>query len=214
MTPSRNDRPPTPPTTPPVTPSNRSAGGQRWRENLQIIGIALVLALLIRTFVAEPRVIPSESMVPTLAVGDRLVVEKVSHWFRPLQRGDIVVFEPPQQLQALGYQRDQAFIKRAIGFPGQTIAVNQGQVYVDGQPLDEPYILEPPNYELPAVTVPDDTLFVMGDNRNNSNDSHVWGFLPIQNAIGRAWWRFWPLDRLGLANHVTRAINAVHGRPH
>ncbi len=179
---------------------DRPSGWQRWRESVQIIGIALVLALLIRTFVAEPRVIPSESMYPTLAVGDRLVVEKISHWFRPLQRGDIVVFAPPPQLQALGYPRDQAFIKRVIGFPGQTIAVKNGQVYVDDQPLTEPYTLEPPTYELTPVTVPAQMLFVMGDNRNNSNDSHVWGFLPIENAIGRAWWRFWPLDRFGLAS--------------
>ncbi len=183
--------------------ANRSArsaeqsGWQRWRENLQIIGIALLLALLIRTFVAEPRVIPSDSMYPTLVVNDRLVIEKVSHWFRPLQRGDIVVFEPPPQLQSLGYSRDQAFIKRAIAFPGDTVQVHQGQVYVNDQPLVEPYIAEAPQYELPKVSVPANALFVMGDNRNNSNDSHVWGFLPAQNAIGRAWWRFWPLDRLG-----------------
>jgi signal peptidase I len=136
-------------------------------------------------------------MYPTLAVNDRLVIEKVSHWFRPLQRGDIVVFEPPPQLQSLGYSRDQAFIKRAIAFPGETVRVSQGQVYVNDQPLVEPYIAEAPQYELPSVSVPPDALFVMGDNRNNSNDSHVWGFLPAQNAIGRAWWRFWPLDRLG-----------------
>lgn len=179
---------------------DRPSGWQRWRESVQIIGIALVLALLIRTFVAEPRVIPSESMYPTLAVGDRLVVEKISHWFRPLQQGDIVVFAPPPQLQALGYPRDQAFIKRVIGFPGQTIAVKNGQVYLDDQPLTEPYTLEPPTYELAPVTVPAQMLFVMGDNRNNSNDSHVWGFLPIENAIGRAWWRFWPLDRFGLTS--------------
>jgi signal peptidase I len=180
----------------PAQPVARS-GWQRWRENLQIIGIALLLALLIRTFVAEPRVIPSDSMYPTLAVNDRLVIEKVSHWFRPLQRGDIVVFEPPPQLQSLGYSRDQAFIKRAIAFPGETVRVSQGQVYVNDQPLIEPYIAEAPHYELPSLSVPPNVLFVMGDNRNNSNDSHVWGFLPNQNVIGRAWWRFWPLDRLG-----------------
>ncbi|TAD78704.1 MAG: signal peptidase I [Oscillatoriales cyanobacterium] len=173
------------------------SGWQRWRENLQIIGIALLLALLIRTFVAEPRVIPSDSMYPTLAINDRLVIEKISHWVRPLQRGDIVVFEPPPQLQSLGYSRDQAFIKRAIAFPGETVRVSQGQVYVNNQPLVEPYIAEAPQYELPQVSIPENALFVMGDNRNNSNDSHVWGFLPAQNAIGRAWWRFWPLDRLG-----------------
>ncbi len=173
-----------------------------WWENIQVLIIALVLALLIRTFVAEPRFIPSDSMVPTLAVGDRLVVEKLSYQFHPPHQGDIVVFDPPQQLQRQGYARDQAFIKRIIGEPGQTIAVRQGKVFIDGQPLQEPYILEPPNYTAGPYQVPADQYFVMGDNRNNSNDSHVWGFLPKQNIIGRAWLRFWPLDRLGRVGQV------------
>ncbi|NEQ23840.1 MAG: signal peptidase I, partial [Microcoleus sp. SIO2G3] len=94
---------------------------QQTRENLQIIAIALALALFIRAFVAEPRYIPSDSMFPTLEVGDRLVVEKVSYYFRPPATGEIVVFDPPQQLQIQGYAKDQAFIKRVIGTPGQTV---------------------------------------------------------------------------------------------
>src|SRR5919199_171523 len=135
---------------------------QQLRENLQSLAIALALALLIRAFVAEPRYIPSESMLPTLEVGDRLVVEKISYHFRPPAIGEIVVFDPPQQLQILGYTKDQAFIKRVIGTPGQIIQVQDGKV-----------------------------------NRNNSNDSHVWGFLPKQNIIGHACFRFWPLNRIG-----------------
>jgi signal peptidase I len=167
------------------------------RENLQILAIALVLAVIIRLFIAEPRYIPSDSMVPTLAVGDRLVIEKVAYRLRPPAAGEIVVFDPPRLLQEYGYAADRAFIKRIIGTPGDRIAIHNGLVYRNEQPLNEPYIAEPPKYEMPTVTVPDRQYFVMGDNRNNSNDSHVWGFLPQNNIIGRAVWRFWTFDRFG-----------------
>lgn len=170
---------------------------QQFRENLQIVVIALVLALLIRMFVAEPRYIPSDSMLPTLEIGDRLVVEKISYHFRAPEIGEIVVFDPPQQLQIQGYAKDQAFIKRVIGTSGQIIQVQDGKVYRNNLPLAEDYIAEPPAYDMPAVQVPEGYLFVMGDNRNNSNDSHVWGFLPQENVIGHACFRFWPFSRIG-----------------
>ncbi len=166
-------------------------------ENLQILIVALILALLVRAYVAEPRFIPSDSMVPTLQVGDRLVVEKISYRLHPPEFGDIVVFDPPPQLRQQGYKRDQAFIKRIIGQPGQTIEIKNSKVFVDRQPLQESYIAEPPSYIMKPAQVPEGTFFVMGDNRNNSNDSHVWGFLPKENIIGRAWVRFYPFDRLG-----------------
>jgi signal peptidase I len=167
------------------------------RENLQILAIALVLAVILRLFIAEPRYIPSDSMVPTLEIGDRLVVEKVSYYLRPPLTGDIVVFDPPLQLQEFGYAPDKAFIKRIIGTPGDVVQIQGGLVYLNGQPLVEEYLAEPPAYEMPAVQVPAHQYFVMGDNRNNSNDSHVWGFLPQENIIGRAVFRFFPLDRFG-----------------
>ncbi len=173
---------------------------QLWRsqrENVQIVAIALVLALSIRLFVAEPRYIPSDSMAPTLAIGDRLVVEKVSYYWREPKPGEIVVFNPPETLQDLGYQDNQAFIKRAIAHSGQTVAIRDGTVYVNGQPLAEAYIKAPPNYERRPRIVPEGAIYVLGDNRNNSNDSHVWGVLPEDKIIGRAWFRFWPLDRVG-----------------
>ena len=186
-------RPDQPKTSSPSPPSPWKA----WRDNGKVIAIALMLSLLVRTFIAEPRYIPSDSMFPTLQIGDRLVVEKVSRLVRPIHGGDIVVFEPPPQLQALGYDREQAFIKRIVATEGQVVEVHDGQVFVDGVPLDEPYIASPPSYSLPRIEVPAGRIFVMGDNRNNSNDSHVWGFLPADNIIGRAWLRFWPSDRLG-----------------
>jgi signal peptidase I len=170
---------------------------QKWGENIKILVLALGLAFFIRTFIAEPRYIPSESMLPTLEIGDRLIVEKLSYYSHPPQRGDIVVFAPPPQLQAQGYLEDMAFIKRVIGLPGDTVSIENGRVSIDRHPLIESYIAEPPNYLMSSIVVPPGQVFVMGDNRNNSNDSHVWGFLPQTNIIGHACFRFWPLERLG-----------------
>ncbi len=176
------------------------ASSRVWRilqENLTLIAIALCLAFLIRTFVAEPRYIPSDSMLPTLHTGDRLVVEKISYRFHPPHFGDIVVFQPPEELQSRGYTQDQAFIKRIIGRPGEIIEVADGKVYLNGHPLQEDYIAEPPDQPFPPVKVPEDKFFVMGDNRNDSNDSRYWGFLPRKNIIGHAVFRFWPFNRIG-----------------
>jgi len=198
------ERQPSPPESQPPSPENRASSRssfwqrlwQAQKSNIQTIAIAILLAVLIRLFIAEPRFIPSDSMVPTLQVGDRLVVEKVSYRFHSPRVGDIVVFEPPQQLQVFGYTNDQAFIKRVIGVPGQTLQVQNHVIYRDGQPLAESYIAEPPDYEIEPFQVPAGQYFVMGDNRNNSNDSHVWGFLPEENIIGRAVFRFWPWTRV------------------
>lgn len=194
----------TPPDTAPSSATQAAQTGwwgNLWRsqrENLQILLIALVLAVVIRLFVAEPRYIPSDSMEPTLLIGDRLVVEKVSYRLHPPQIGDIVVFQPPLQFQEqFGFLPDKAFIKRVMGTAGDVIQVKDGIVYRNQQPLQEDYIAEPPAYQMPAVKVPPDQIFVMGDNRNNSNDSHVWGFLPQQNIIGRAIFRFFPFQRFG-----------------
>lgn len=185
------------------------------RENLQILGIALVLAIVIRLFIAEPRYIPSDSMEPTLLVGDRLVVEKVSYRFHPPQFGDIVVFEPPQQFeQQFGFLPDKAFIKRVIGTAGDVIEVKNSVVYRNEQPLDEPYIAEPPAYQMPRVQVPAGHTFVMGDNRNNSNDSHVWGFLPERNIIGRAVFRFFPFERIGRLDATTQSRSGHFSSEH
>ena len=174
----------------------KGLGRSLWENGLLLL-IALIFALLIRTFIAEPRFIPSDSMVPTLEKGDRLVIEKVGYHWHPPEYGDIVVFSPPDVLQAQGYTADQAFIKRVIGKEGDAIAVKEGKVYRNDQPLSEDYILESPHYRLNSVTVPDGYLFVMGDNRNNSNDSHIWGFLPINHVIGHAIFRFFPFDKIG-----------------
>jgi signal peptidase I len=181
-------------------PASPSLGRRLWqsqRENIRILAIALVIAIFLRIFIAEPRFIPSNSMEPTLHVGDRLLVDKVSTRLHPPHMGDIIVFQPPPQLQEYGYRGDQAFIKRVIATPGETVTVTDHQVWVDGAPLQERYTLEPPDYLMGSITVPPGGLFVMGDNRNDSNDSHVWGILPQDNVIGIARFRFWPLSRAG-----------------
>jgi signal peptidase I len=165
-------------------------------EGLQTLGLSIVLALGIRTFVAEARYIPSGSMEPTLEINDRLVVEKISYYFNPPERGDIVVFWPPDNLFPEGKRRD-AFIKRIIGIPGDTIEVADGTVFLNGEPLAEDYIKAEPTYTWGPETVPADSYLVLGDNRNSSFDSHSWGFVPAENIIGKAVVRFWPPNRIG-----------------
>ena len=186
-------------------PQQTASPPSRWqrlwqdnRDNIRVLGVALVIAIVMRLWVAEPRFIPSNSMEPTLHIGDRLIVEKVSYYLHPPTPGDIVVFHPPPQLYPYGYGPNQAFIKRVVAVPGQTVTITGQQVYVDGVPRQEPYIQAPPAYEMAPITVPPGMLFVLGDNRNNSNDSHVWGVLPASNVIGRAYVRFWPLQQLNL----------------
>ncbi len=193
----------------PVQDSGWLRAWRSQKENIFTILIALVLAVVIRGFVAESRYIPSPSMVPTLYPGDRIMVEKISYRFREPQRGDVVVFNPPKTLQAAGYPADQAFIKRVVATGGQVVQVHQGQVFIDQQPLQETYIAEAPKYEMPAVKVPEGKLFVMGDNRNNSNDSHVWGFLPQENIIGRANLRFWPPGQASFLSDPAIQPNSV-----
>lgn len=174
------------------TPPSAPRGKGILRETVETLGLSVLLALGIRTFVAEARYIPSGSMLPTLEINDRLIIDKVSYDFGDPQRGDIVVFRPPD---ALG--QNEAFIKRLIGLPGDVIEVKNGQLYVNDEPQAEPYIAAKPDYQYGPVTVPDDAYLVLGDNRNKSFDSHYWGFLPADHLIGRAVFRFWPPDRLG-----------------
>lgn len=167
-----------------------------WVEGLQTLGLSVILALGIRTFVAEARYIPSGSMEPTLQVNDRLVVEKISYHFNPPMRGDIVVFWPPEGLFPQNRRRD-AFIKRVIGLPGDTVEIQNGVVLINGKPLEEDYIKAEPEYSFGPETVPAGEYFVLGDNRNHSYDSHSWGYVPRENIIGRAVVRFWPPSRVG-----------------
>ncbi len=166
-----------------------------WIEIIKTLATAGILAIGIRHFVAEARYIPSSSMEPTLEINDRLIIEKISYRFRSPERGDVVVFSPTDTLREQNFK--DAFIKRVIGLPGETVEVRGGTVYINDIPLREKYLEEAPQYQYGPVVVPEDHYLVLGDNRNNSYDSHYWGFVPRENLIGRAFVRFWPFNRLG-----------------
>lgn len=156
----------------------------RAKSQRLIIGVCIALLAVnllnefvgfsIREFVAETRYIPSESMMPTLQVNDRLIVDKLQYQDNLPQRKDIVIFNPTPALEQEGFQ--SAFIQRIIGLPEETVEVKSGKVYINSQPLEEDYILEPPQYEYGPTQVPPNSYFVLGDNRNNSYDSQYWGF--------------------------------------
>jgi signal peptidase I len=156
---------------------------------------SVILATVIRQFVAESRYIPSGAMQPTLQINDRLIIDKLTYRFRLPERGDIVVFSPTEALQKLNYR--EAFIKRIIGLPGDKVQVKGGQVYINDQPLAETYISDKPEYEWGPMVIPPNSYFVLGDNRNNSLDSAHWGFVPRENIIGKATQRFYPFNRAG-----------------
>lgn len=168
---------------------------------LLAISIGAMLSLGALGFLAyakvafEARYIPSGSMQPTLQINDRIFINKLAYRSKPPERGDIVLFEPTQTLQQQGIY--SPVICRTIGLPGDKIEIRQGKVYINNQPLQENYIAEPPAYQYGPITVPANSYFVLGDNRNNSYDSHYWGFVPQKNLIGKASSRYWPPDRIG-----------------
>lgn len=174
-----------------------SSGLRTAIEWIAVIVGALVVALLIKTFLLQAFYIPSESMEPTLEVGDRVLVNKLSYDFHDVNRGDLVVFHRPETDMA----NDEAIkdlIKRVIGLPGETVESIDGRVYIDGQPLEEPYLPEGVTTTMPGpVTVPEGQVFVMGDNRANSSDSRVFGPISQDLIIGRAFLRVWPLSQIG-----------------
>lgn len=176
-----------------------------WQETASVVGLSVFFAIVIRTFIAEARYIPSRSMVPTLAVGDRLMIEKISYRFGQPQRGDIVVFRPPDEAVKCTPHNPpptpikDAYIKRIVGLPGETVEVRKGTVFINNQPLDEDYLEEAPKYSFGPVTVKDNSYLVLGDNRNESCDSHIWGVVPESKIIGRTAVRFFPFNRLSLS---------------
>ena len=158
----------------------------------------VLVALALRTWVVEPRWIPSGSMLPTLQLQDRVLVEKVRPRLgRPLLPGTVVVFHPPEALLAAGYDPGAALIKRVVAGPGDVVEVRDGQLLRNGQAVDPDWTAEPMDYRFGPFTVPPGELLTLGDNRNASLDSHLWGALPSQQVIGTAIWRYWPLQRFG-----------------
>ena len=168
------------------------------RQYTEAFLIAILLALVIRTFVVQAFKIPSGSMLPTLQIGDHLLVNKFLYWFTDPQRGDIIVFKFPQD-------EGRDFIKRVIALPGDKVEVRGKRVYVNDKPVQEPYAvhLDPSMQENPhsprdnfaPVQAPSGQLFMMGDNRDYSMDSRFWGFLDMKKIKGKAFIIYWSWDR-------------------
>ncbi|MEA1964277.1 MAG: signal peptidase I [Candidatus Aerophobetes bacterium] len=165
----------------------------RWlKEAVETIVIAFVLAFLIRTFVVEAFYIPSGSMRPTFQIGDRIMAYKVLYKLEDVERGDIIIFKYP-------LNEKKNFVKRVIGLPGDEVLIRDKKVYVNGKLLDESYAVHSdswnsgfPRDEYGPVEVPLNSLFVMGDNRDSSEDSRYWGFVPEDNLIGKTFLIYWP----------------------
>ncbi len=172
-------------------PGKEKADQFTWKsffmETLQTILLAVILYFIIDTAFARVRV-DNISMIPTLKPGEFLLVNKLSYRFGDLQRGDIIVFHAP-------VNPSEDYIKRTIGLPGETIRVEDGQVYVNDVAISEPYLKKAIAYE-GSWEVPEDTVFVLGDNRNQSSDSHSWGFVPQENVVGKALVIYWPFNEV------------------
>lgn len=210
---------------------SRSSTSSFFRELPVLLLVAFLLAFLLRTFVLQVFFIPSGSMENTLQIDDRMVVEKITYLFREPERGEIVVFagesfgvvDPDATAgervvrglgQFLGVVPASArdYVKRVIGLPGDEILIDQGEVFVNGQALDEPYVLFEDRSDFGPVTVPDDHLFFLGDNRPNSSDSRRGlGFVPSDAVVGRSAVIIWPFDHLDLLTRVEHDVDGPGG---
>lgn len=197
-----------PSTAAPQTPTSRRGNKSIVREILETLALTAILFLLARATV-QPFKVDGESMYPTLHNDEFILVDKVSYHFSSPQRGDIVVFQYPGDTT-------KDFVKRVIGLPGDTVAVKNNAVYVNGKALPESYLpaSNKPDYTMPPYTVPKGILFVLGDNRNNSFDSHEWGVPSGQSnptpltdnlVVGRALVAYWPLSQLAFFGHPSYA---------
>ena len=165
------------------------------REVIITVLIAVAVFFLLRLTVQSYTVVMS-SMEPNFQEGECIMVNKVCYRSSGPQRGDVIVFDPP-------FGSLHPFIKRVIGLPGETVEIKDGWVFIDGISLEEEYIMAPPNEPMPATEIPVNEYFVLGDNRNNSNDSHRGWTVPRDNIIGRAWFTYWPPGRWGTVKHYS-----------
>ena len=193
----------------------RRYGAPFVREATGVLFLALVVAVLVKVFLVQAFFIPSESMVPTLEIDDRVLVSRIAYLFNGPDRGEVIVFDMPMEyedppepiwesmvrhvIEAVGIRvaRVEDLIKRVIAVGGDRLEVRGNRVIVNGLVLDEPYV--PPGARMDDVGpiyIPDGHVWVMGDNRNNSRDSRSFGPVPVDTIVGRAFIRFWPVSRL------------------
>lgn len=160
------------------------------REFAETIALTTVVFLFLVTFIIQGYKVDGTCMEPNLSTGQRLLGNKFIYRFEHPVRGDVIVFQYPPDPR-------KTFIKRIIGMPGETVEIRAGKVYVDGRKLDErPYVKNTPHGDFPRQTIPRDSVFVLGDNRDQSNDSRYWGYLPLKNIQAKAWLRYWPASRM------------------
>jgi len=172
--------------------------GNIFLDVIETVVIALAIFVIIYLFLFQPHQVRGNSMYPNFHDADYLLTDKISYRLNSPQRDDIVIFVAPKN-------EDYDYIKRVIGLPGEKVGLNENnQVLIDNQILTEPYLPEGTLTYGGAfletgetITVPEDQYFVLGDNRNHSSDSRDWGFVPKENIIGKAWFRYWPLSRMG-----------------
>ncbi len=175
------------------------------REIVGLVLLAVVILLLLQ--VVAPRfTVVGSSMEPSLHDGQRFVINKAVYFFREPEAGEVIVFKAPKN------PRDE-YIKRIVALPGDTVEIKMGVVYVNGSPLDEPYIKDQPSYTLQAKKVPENEYFVLGDNRNNSNDSHKGWTVPQQNIVGKAWLAIWPPSQWGLVTSYPLVEQLTNSAP-
>jgi signal peptidase I len=169
------------------------------RDILITIVIAVVFFVLLNVTIGTFRVYGT-SMLPNIEPGDCLVVNKITYSFREPDRGEIVILHSPKK-------QETDLIKRIIALPGDTIEVKDNKVFVNGTAIEEPYIKDAPDYQYPLQEVPEGHYFVLGDNRTVSADSHLGWYLPEENLIGKAWIRYWPLEKVDVIKHYNTYID-------
>ena len=158
------------------------------REILQVVVPALLLALVIHLFLAQATVVYGRSMEPNLSESQRLIIDKLTYRIRSPERNDIVVLNIPTM--------DEMLVKRVVGLPGESVAIRNGIVYINGQELEEDFRHNLSDYDVPEITLGPLSYFVLGDNRTNSNDSRVFGSIKREHIVGRVWLRYWPINQL------------------
>jgi signal peptidase I len=161
------------------------------RELLETVISAGIIAFIIITFIGQVTVVRGASMEPTLHNNERLIANKISYRFETPERGEIIIFRPPLEIK-------RNYIKRIVGIPGDKIEITNGEIYLNDKKLEESYVKNRSYENMPPTIVPDNSFFVLGDNRPNSSDSRYWGFVPRKNVVGRAWIVFWPLNKIRL----------------
>lgn len=187
--------------------SKKTESKRTVKENILdwIVTIAMGVALYFAIDFCIGRVrVDGISMDTTFHEGQLLMVNKLNYRFNEPKRGDVVVFTSP-------VEPDKEYIKRLIGLPGDKISVQDAVLYLNGNAVDEPYLHEAMTYDFPEMTVPEGMYFAMGDNRNHSFDSHNWGGVPRENLIGNAFFRYWPLTRIGIISNDTPLASVSDG---